>query len=62
MLNFESRQRPPEMENPGRSGVQIKESSLGRVWIYSGTTQNGVLESVFRLTVWLQKTLEIIVL
>ena len=50
------------MENPGRSGVQIKESSLGRIWIFFGTTQNRVLESVFRLPVWLQKTLEIIVL
>ena len=33
-------QRPPGTENPGRwGGVQIKESSVVGVWIFSGTTQ-----------------------
>ena len=29
---------PPETENPGGWGVQIKESSMVAVWIFSGTT------------------------
>ena len=32
--------RPPGMENPGGwgGGVQIKKSSMGEEWIFSGTT------------------------
>ena len=28
------------MENPGGWGVQIKESSVGELWIFSGTTHS----------------------
>ena len=35
---------PLGMENPGAWGVQIKESSVGGVWIFSGTTQLGVVD------------------
>ena len=31
-------QRPPGTENPGGGEVQIKKSSVGGVWIFSGTT------------------------
>ena len=31
---------PFRMENPGRWRVRIKESSVGEVWIFSGTTHS----------------------
>ena len=35
---------PLGVENPGGWGVQIKESSMGGVWIFSGTTQLGIVD------------------
>ena len=37
-------QRPLGLENPGGWGVQIKESSVGGVWIFSGTIQLGIVD------------------